>query len=743
MDDKEEMQLTDEAFDVLGFTQNDKDCLYKATIAICYLGNAKWKQKGREEQGECDGQDEVSKVAQLMGLDVDEYIETLLKPKLKVGKDYVRKGQNKDQILFSVAATAKSTYARLFDWIVEKVNKTLDTPNPREHFIGVLDIAGFEIFELNTLEQLLINYTNERLQQFFNHHMFVQEQEEYKQEGIQWDFIDFGMDLLATIELIEKKMGILSMLEEECIVPKATDKTYLEKLMGKHLGRNDKFGKPKPAKKGKPEAHFELGHYAGVVGYNVTGWLFKNKDPVNEAVVAMIQEALNPVVKTVFTETDTGEKKKGSALMTISTGHRESLMKLMNNLHSTHPHFVRCIVPNEIKKSGHSDSPLIMHQLTCNGVLEGIRICQLGLPNKVMYPDFLVRYSIVAPKIFADGGADNKGTANKALLHVGMDPDNFRTGHTKVMFRAGKLAELEDIREHALTVIILKMQCHARRLLVKTVYDTKKDEKKGLYSIQHNIRLYLTCKDWVWYKYYTMVKGESEKLKKKMAEEERRRQMAEGLAKFQAMLDAQVAQREAAQAENAAKREEIANLKAAIEALGTHALDQAEIIKDMNERVESATKVLADTEAFVASERASLQGLSKKTKEDLTKQKGNVAAELQAAKDKAAGTGNAYQSLKTKAIAIEAQRSAMKGEIEAIADAIARVDKKATAALREKRESWQAISDIQSDITTCVARASYLEKEGFEIDQAHLGALVKMHYKLHSYITYKVTKGKK
>merc|ERR1712136_558677 len=486
----------------------------------------------------------------------------------------------------------------------------------------------------------------------------------------------------ATIELIEKKMGILSMLEEECIVPKATDKTYLEKLMGKHLGKNDKFGKPKPAKKGKPEAHFELGHYAGVVGYNVTGWLFKNKDPVNEAVVNMMTECDNQVVNLVFQDTSGGEKKKGASMMTISAGHRESLMKLMNNLHSTHPHFVRCINPNEIKKSGHSDSPLIMHQLTYNGVLEGIRICQLGLPNKVVYPDFLVRYSIVAPKIFADGGADNKATANKALLSVGMDPENFRTGHTKVMFRAGKLAELEDIREHALTKIVIKMQCHARRLLVKMVYDGKKEEKRGLYSVQHNIRLYLTCRDWVWYQFYTMVKGESEKLKKKMAEEERKRQMAEGLAKFQAMLDAKV--------------EEIANLKGAIEALGGHAIEQAELIKDMNERVEGATKALADMEAYVASERTSLQGLSKKTKDDLNKQKANVAAELKAAKDKAANTGNSYQSLKTKAIAIEAERTAMKGEIEAIADAIARVDKKATAALREKREAWQAISDARA-----------------------------------------------
>jgi len=145
------------------------------------------------------------------------------------------------------------------------------------------------------LEQLLINYTNERLQQFFNHHMFVVEQEEYKKEGIEWKDVDFGMNLISTIELIEKKMGILSMLEEECIVPKATDMTYLEKMMNKHLGKHASFGKPKPAKN-KPEAHFEIHHYAGSVGYNVSGWLFKNKDPVNDAVVTMMQGSTNGLV---------------------------------------------------------------------------------------------------------------------------------------------------------------------------------------------------------------------------------------------------------------------------------------------------------------------------------------------------------------------------------------------------------------------------------------------------------------
>merc|ERR1719249_576341 len=452
--------------------------------------------------------DEVTKAAKLMGIEPDFFVDTFMKPKLKVGKDFVKKGQNKDQVAFAISATSKSLYARLFDWVVALVNDSLDTPNPRKNFIGVLDIAGFEIFELNVLEQLLINYTNERLQQFFNHHMFVQEQEEYKAEGIVWAFVDFGMDLVVTIELIEKKMGILAMLEEECIVPKATDKTYLEKMMGKHLGKHKSFGKPKPAKKGKPEAHFEVHHYAGTVGYNVTGWLFKNKDPVNEAVIGMMAGAGNAVCALVFQEKDDGTKKKGSSMMTISAAHRESLMKLMNNLHSTHPHFVRCIIPNEIKKSGYIDAPLVMHQLNCNGVLEGIRICMLGLPNKVPYPDFLARYSIVAPKIFADLKNDPKALAQKALVAAGLDADDFRTGHTKVMFRAGKLSNLEEIREQALSKIVLKMQAHVRKCLTSVTFKEKIAEKKSIFSIQNNIRNYYRCKNWAWYQFYMLVVSE-------------------------------------------------------------------------------------------------------------------------------------------------------------------------------------------------------------------------------------------
>ncbi|CAF1082172.1 unnamed protein product [Didymodactylos carnosus] len=364
VDDAEEWKLTDEAFDILGFSQDEKLNLFKCTAAIMHFGNTTWKQRPREEQAEADGTEDCDKVAHLLAVDAADLIKGLLKPRIKVGTEYVNKGQSKDQVVNSIGALSKSIYSRMFSWLVERVNVTLDVKAKRQYFIGVLDIAGFEIFDFNGFEQLCINYTNERLQQFFNHHMFVLEQEEYKKEGIQWVFIDFGMDLQACIDLIEKPMGILSILEEECIVPKASDKTFVEKLYTNHLGKHPQFGKPKPVK-GKAEANFEVHHYAGSVPYTATSWLEKNKDPINTTVATLFSKSKNPMLSHLYADVAAeeeekagggkgggGKGKKGGSMQTISATHREQLNKLMTTLKQTHPHFVRCIIPNEIKTGG-------------------------------------------------------------------------------------------------------------------------------------------------------------------------------------------------------------------------------------------------------------------------------------------------------------------------------------------------------------------------------------------------------
>ncbi|XP_017461550.1 PREDICTED: myosin heavy chain, muscle isoform X10 [Rhagoletis zephyria] len=515
MDDGEEFQLADQAFDILGFTLQEKQDVYKITAAVMHMGGMKFKQRGREEQAEQDGEEEGGRVAKLFGCDTAELYKNLLKPRIKVGNEFVTQGRNVQQVTNSIGALCKGVFDRLFKWLVKKCNETLDTKQKRQHFIGVLDIAGFEIFDYNGFEQLCINFTNEKLQQFFNHHMFVLEQEEYKKEGIDWAFIDFGMDLLACIEMIEKPMGILSILEEESMFPKATDQTFAEKLVNTHLGKSPPFQKPKPPKPGQQAAHFAIGHYAGVVAYNITGWLEKNKDPLNDTVVDQFKKSQNKLLIEIFADhpgqsgggeqAKGGRGKKGGGFATVSSAYKEQLNSLMTTLRSTQPHFVRCIIPNEMKQPGLVDAHLVMHQLTCNGVLEGIRICRKGFPNRMVYPDFKQRYMILAPAIMV-AEKQPKNAAAKCLEAVGLDPDMYRIGHTKVFFRAGVLGQMEEFRDERLGKIMSWMQGWARGYLARRNFKKLQEQRLALKVVQRNLRKYLQLRTWPWYKLWQKIK---------------------------------------------------------------------------------------------------------------------------------------------------------------------------------------------------------------------------------------------
>ncbi|XP_061510871.1 myosin heavy chain, muscle isoform X27 [Anopheles gambiae] len=515
VDDGEEMGLTDEAFNVLGFTQEEKDNIYRITSAVMHMGRMQFKQKGREEQAEADGTEDGDRVAKLLGVGTDDLYKNLLKPRIKVGNEFVTKGQNKDQVTNSVGALCKGIFDRLFKWLVKKCNETLDTKQKRAQFIGVLDIAGFEIFDFNGFEQLCINFTNEKLQQFFNHHMFVLEQEEYQREGIEWTFIDFGMDLQQCIELIEKPMGILSILEEESMFPKATDQTFAEKLMTNHLGKSAPFMKPRPPKPGIPAGHFAIGHYAGVVSYNITGWLEKNKDPLNDTVVDQFKKGSNALMVEIFADhpgqsadpaaAKGGRGKKGAGFATVSSSYKEQLNNLMTTLKSTQPHFVRCIIPNEMKTAGVVDAHLVMHQLTCNGVLEGIRICRKGFPNRMMYPDFKLRYLILAPAAM-QAETEGKKAAEKCFEAIGLDPDSYRIGHTKVFFRAGVLGQMEEFRDERLSKIMSWMQAWCRGYLSRKEFKKMQEQRVSLEIVQRNLRKYLKLRTWAWWKLWQKVK---------------------------------------------------------------------------------------------------------------------------------------------------------------------------------------------------------------------------------------------
>merc|ERR1712141_312404 len=513
INDNEELEYTDNAFDILGFPENEKWCAYRITAAVMTFGEVHFKQKGRDEQAEPDELEWPSKVATLLGANMEELMKAFCKPKIKVGTEWVTKAQNVEQATNSVGAIARSTYDRLFLWLIDMCNRTLLDPTMKKaNCCCVLDIAGFEIFEYNGFEQISINFVNEKLQQFFNHHMFVVEQEEYLAEGIDWAMVDFGMDLAACIIMFEKPMGIWAILEEETLFPKSTDKSFEDKLKAQHLGKSPPFAKPSKDAPDK-NAHFAIIHYAGTVSYNVTAWLEKNKDPVNDTVVDVLKRGSNNLMVYCWREhpgqpleeppeevdPKTGKKKKKKAVSkTVTSVYLVQLAALMDTLHATEPHFIRCIVPNNHKKPLMVEPPLIMHQLTCNGVLEGIRICMRGFPNRILYPDFKSRYWILAKEELF-GAADNKTGAYALMDKIQFDRDRYRLGHTKVFFKAGALALLEEHRDDIVTKLISWLQGQCFGVMRRKVYNTKSDQRELLKVIQRNYRKYMLLRDWKWF----------------------------------------------------------------------------------------------------------------------------------------------------------------------------------------------------------------------------------------------------
>merc|ERR1711981_710888 len=252
----------------------------------------------------------------------------------------------------------------------------------------------------------------------------------------------------------------MGILEEESNFPKATDKSFEDKVKAQHLGKSPSMAKPQS--KTDKNAHFAIIHYAGTVSYNVTGWLDKNKDPVNDTVVDILKRGSCALMVLCWADhpgqsappddgKDKKKKKKGGG-KTVSSVYLVQLGELMTTLHSTEPHFIRCIVPNTHKKPLEVEPPLIMHQLTCNGVLEGIRICMRGFPNRIGYPDFKARYQILGAEEIATA-SDNKSGVYALLDKIEFSREKYRLGHTKVFFRAGALAALEEARDG----IVLKL----------------------------------------------------------------------------------------------------------------------------------------------------------------------------------------------------------------------------------------------------------------------------------------------
>ncbi|XP_057193384.1 myosin-10 isoform X3 [Triplophysa rosa] len=521
--DKDNFQETMEAMHIMSFSHEEILSMLKVVSSVLQFGNFVFKKERNTDQASMPENTAAQKLCHLLGMNVMEFTRAILSPRIKVGRDYVQKAQTKEQADFAVEALAKATYERLFRWLVHRINKALDrTKRQGASFIGILDIAGFEIFQLNSFEQLCINYTNEKLQQLFNHTMFILEQEEYQREGIEWSFIDFGLDLQPCIDLIERPAnppGVLALLDEECWFPKATDKTFVDKLV-QEQGTHSKFQKPRQL---KDKADFCIIHYAGKVDYKADEWLLKNMDPLNDNVATLLHQSTDKFVAELWKDVDrivgldqvagmnetafgaTYKTKKGM-FRTVGQLYKESLTKLMATLRNTNPNFVRCIIPNHEKRAGKLEPHLVLDQLRCNGVLEGIRICRQGFPNRIVFQEFRQRYEILTPNAIPKGFMDGKQACERMIRALELDPNLFRIGQSKIFFRTGVLAHLEEERDLKITDIIIYFQSVCRGYLARKAFAKKQQQLSALKVLQRNCAAYLKLRHWQWWRLFTKVK---------------------------------------------------------------------------------------------------------------------------------------------------------------------------------------------------------------------------------------------
>ncbi|XP_066492632.1 unconventional myosin-Va [Tiliqua scincoides] len=504
IDDAKEMLNTRRACTLLGIVDSCQMGIFQILAAILHLGNVGFTARDADSCTIPAKHEPLNIFCDLMGVEYDQMAHWLCHRKLATATETYIKPISKLQAINARDALAKHIYANLFNWIVDHVNKALHSTMKQHSFIGVLDIYGFETFEINSFEQFCINYANEKLQQQFNMHVFKLEQEEYMREQIPWTLIDF-YDNQPCINLIEAKLGILDLLDEECKMPKGSDNSWAQKLYNTHLNKTALFEKPRLSNKA-----FIIQHFADKVEYQCEGFLEKNKDTVYEEQINVLKSSKFKMLPALFQDEKTisptsatpsgrmplsrapvkpAKSKMGQTSKehkkTVGHQFRNSLQLLMETLNATTPHYVRCIKPNDFKFPFMFDEKRTVQQLRACGVLETIRISAAGFPSRWTYQEFFSRYRVLMKQ--KDVLSDRKQTCKNVLEKLILDKDKYQFGKTKIFFRAGQVAYLEKIRADKLRAACIRIQKTIRGWLMRKKYLRM---RKAAITIQRYVRGY-------------------------------------------------------------------------------------------------------------------------------------------------------------------------------------------------------------------------------------------------------------
>ncbi|XP_041031180.1 unconventional myosin-Vc isoform X2 [Carcharodon carcharias] len=463
---------TRETFSLLGLKEDFQMDIFKVLAGILHLGNVGIRAVGDDKSSVKHNDNHLKVFSELLEIKLEEMAHGLCHRKIATTSDTVIKPMTKVQAINARDALAKHIYAHLFSCIVDHINKALQFSGKKHTFIGVLDIYGFETFDVNSFEQFCINYANEKLQQQFNLHVFKLEQDEYMKEDIPWALIEFN-DNQPCIDLIEAKMGILELLDEECLLPQGTEENWLQKLENNYLNKNQLFEKPRMLSKA-----FIILHFADKVQYECEGFLEKNRDTLYEELINVLKKSKLHLLADFFQENESSTGTLNANIKvrparpgfksfnkqhrtTVGSKFRNSLHLLMETLNATTPHYVRCIKPNDSKLPFEYDSKRVVQQLRACGVLETIRISAQSYPSRWTYFEFFSRYRILMSEQDLAMN-DKKQICKEVLKHLIQDPNQYQFGKTKIFFRAGQVAYLEKLRADKLRAASVTIQKNLR-----------------------------------------------------------------------------------------------------------------------------------------------------------------------------------------------------------------------------------------------------------------------------------------
>merc|ERR1719195_1332567 len=363
IDDVEEFAATQNAMRIMGISEEDMASIWRVISSCLLFGNMEFKQERNSDQATLPDNTVAQKVAHLLGIQVTDLTKAFLKPRIKVGRDYVTKAQSKEQVEFAIEAISKATYERLFKWLMKN---------------------------MDSLNENIVQYLQASQDPFVCH-------------------------------------------------------------------------------------------------------IWKDAE-----IVGMAQQAM--------TDTQFGRVTRKGMFRTVSQLYKEQLSKLMVTLRNTNPNFVRCIIPNHEKKAGKINAPLVLDQLRCNGVLEGIRICRQGFPNRIPFQEFRQRYELLTPNVIPKGFMDGKKACEKMIEALELDPGLYRIGQSKIFFRAVVLAHLEEERDLRITDLVVKFQAYCRGQLARRNYQKRVQQLNAIRILQRNCAAYLKLRNWQWWRLYTKVK---------------------------------------------------------------------------------------------------------------------------------------------------------------------------------------------------------------------------------------------